>query len=91
MLEIVLELLQTAGSTGFTQLLPMENEPKSFVTIWHRKHHIFVTLKNTNSFVQHDGSNWIVYQGQCQSSLKLPLKRVEFTKIKIRIEVFLTL
>lgn len=39
MLEIVLELLQT-GSTGFTQLLPMENEPKSFVTIWHRKHHI---------------------------------------------------
>lgn len=51
----------------------------------------FVTLKNTNSFVQHDDSNWIVHMGQCQSSLKPPLKRVEFTKIKIRIEVFLTL
>ncbi|XP_011419542.3 A disintegrin and metalloproteinase with thrombospondin motifs 9 [Magallana gigas] len=46
----------------------------------------FITLKNTNSFVQHDGSNWIVSDRTCQSSLNPPLKRVEFTKIKIQIE-----
>lgn len=46
----------------------------------------FITLKNTNSFVEHDGSNWIVSFQQCQSSLNHPLKRVEFTKVKIEIE-----
>ncbi|XP_011419543.3 A disintegrin and metalloproteinase with thrombospondin motifs 20 [Magallana gigas] len=46
----------------------------------------FITLKNTNSFIEHDGSNWIVSYQQCQSKYKSPLKRVEFTKIKIRIE-----
>lgn len=51
----------------------------------------FITLKNTNSFVEHDGSNWILSYRTCQSSLNHPLKRVEFTKVKIEIEVFNTL
>lgn len=50
----------------------------------------FITLKNMNSFFQHEISNLINTSIACQSSMKPPLKRVEFTKIKIQIEVVLT-
>lgn len=47
----------------------------------------FITLKNANGFTEHDESNWEIIWQPCRSNLKPPLKEVEFTKIKIRIEV----
>ncbi|XP_052680596.1 uncharacterized protein LOC128161359 isoform X2 [Crassostrea angulata] len=46
----------------------------------------FITLKYPNSFIFHDGSNWIKHRRQCQSSIKPPLKTTEFLKVKIDIE-----
>lgn len=49
----------------------------------------FITLSNINNFIQHDASNWIPLDRfqQCQANFKMPLKSVEFRKIRIGIEV----
>lgn len=49
----------------------------------------FITLSNINYFIQHDASNWIPLDRfqQCQANFKMPLKSVEFRKIRIGIEV----
>ncbi|XP_056007341.1 A disintegrin and metalloproteinase with thrombospondin motifs 9-like isoform X1 [Ostrea edulis] len=46
----------------------------------------YLTLKYTNTFVQHDGSNWIIQWKQCQSNYKTPLKQATFSKIAINIQ-----
>ncbi|XP_062584985.1 A disintegrin and metalloproteinase with thrombospondin motifs 9-like [Saccostrea cucullata] len=46
----------------------------------------YITLGNLNSFIQHDQSNWPIKGKQCQSSYKLPLKRVNFNKVGIKIQ-----
>ncbi|XP_056007342.1 uncharacterized protein LOC125666100 isoform X2 [Ostrea edulis] len=47
----------------------------------------YLTLKYTNTFVQHDGSNWIIQWKQCQSNYKTPLKQATFSKIAINIQI----
>ena len=46
----------------------------------------YVTLKNTNRFIGHGETNWVV-QEQCRSDFKAPLTSVDFVKIQINIEV----
>ncbi|XP_061171906.1 A disintegrin and metalloproteinase with thrombospondin motifs 9-like [Saccostrea echinata] len=46
----------------------------------------YITLKNPNSFIDHDQSNWPIMWQQCQSSYIPPLKRVDFQKVGIQIQ-----
>lgn len=49
----------------------------------------FVTLKNNNSFIIHDETNFLfayVLNNKCKSSFNPPLKMVEFSKVKVQIE-----
>ncbi|XP_048751209.2 A disintegrin and metalloproteinase with thrombospondin motifs 9-like [Ostrea edulis] len=46
----------------------------------------YITLKSTNTFIQHDDTNWPSKGRQCYSSYKLPLKRADFTKVGIQIQ-----
>ena len=46
----------------------------------------YVTLKNTNRFIGHSPTNWVVKQ-ECRSDFKAPLTSVDFVKIQINIEV----
>ncbi|XP_078312928.1 A disintegrin and metalloproteinase with thrombospondin motifs 9-like [Crassostrea virginica] len=45
----------------------------------------YVTLKNTNRFIGHSPTNWVVQQ-ECRSDFKAPLTSVDFVKIQINIE-----
>ncbi|XP_061194718.1 A disintegrin and metalloproteinase with thrombospondin motifs 9-like [Saccostrea echinata] len=46
----------------------------------------YITLRNTNSFNEHDKSNWPIMWQQCQSSYIPPLKRADFQKVGIQIQ-----
>ena len=47
----------------------------------------YVTLKNTNRFIGHSPTNWVVQFQECQTDFKAPLTSVDFVKIQINIEV----
>uniref|UniRef100_A0A8W8LZU4 Apple domain-containing protein n=1 Tax=Magallana gigas TaxID=29159 RepID=A0A8W8LZU4_MAGGI len=46
----------------------------------------FITLKYPNIFVRHDITNWIIQGQECQSAIRLPLKKAEFLKVKLQIK-----
>ncbi|XP_052679861.1 uncharacterized protein LOC128160565 [Crassostrea angulata] len=46
----------------------------------------FITLKYPNNFIIHDESNWIIQHRQCQSAIRLRLKKTKFLKVKLRKE-----
>ncbi|XP_062583805.1 uncharacterized protein LOC134245540 [Saccostrea cucullata] len=46
----------------------------------------YITLMNSNYFIQHDPTNWPIKFQQCQSNYLLPLKKVDFMKVGIQIQ-----
>ncbi|XP_048751211.2 A disintegrin and metalloproteinase with thrombospondin motifs 9-like [Ostrea edulis] len=46
----------------------------------------YITLKNTNTFIQHDDTNWPSAFQQCSSNYTPPLKMADFTKVGIQIQ-----
>ncbi|XP_048755486.2 A disintegrin and metalloproteinase with thrombospondin motifs 9-like [Ostrea edulis] len=53
----------------------METNPKEYIT-----------LKYTNTFVEHDASNWIIQWQQCRNDYKPPLKLANFSRVSINIQ-----
>jgi hypothetical protein len=47
----------------------------------------YITLKYANTFVQHDGSNWVIHRQQCRTDYKPPLKLANFSRVAINIQV----